>query len=86
MLCNFMDGANPKGNTRSSELIKLWIAGPYGHLGACQWHPESNFVNLGDLPPRLFGIRLQMTINTFWGSIMGLMYRIENLTTQDLEE
>lgn len=81
MLYNFMPGADQKGNARSSELVEMWMADPYSQLGG-----RDKYVNLSELPPGLFGRRLQTAMNTFWDSTMGSLYRMGNLTSEDLKE
>ncbi|KAI8941746.1 hypothetical protein NX059_002950 [Plenodomus lindquistii] len=83
----YMPGADHKINAWNSELVELWMSDPYRNLGVQKQQTDQfEYVNLGDLSPEQFSRRFQIALNTFWDSTMGLLYRMGDLTSRDLEQ
>jgi hypothetical protein len=83
-LCLYMPGVDRGPSTNmvfSSGVIENWITDPQlwdwdFQAGVREWKG----LELMALPTKIFSQRLQVIINTFWGSTTGWQYRLANLT------
>jgi hypothetical protein len=67
----------------TSELVEQWIMSP----DLATWMTDKReFVNLSNLSNGTFSERLQMAINTYWDSTIGLRYRMGGLTLDDIRD
>lgn len=83
----YMPAADLKpGAVRSSEMVEMFMSDPtlIELANSGDGSAMNNWVNLSTLPTEVFSQRLQIAMNTFWDSTIGLQYRLGNLTTQDI--
>jgi hypothetical protein len=84
ILTYWMPGAGVGRGQRivdTSELVEQWIMSP----DLATWMTDKReFVNLSNLSNDTFSERLQMAINTYWDSTIGLRHRMGNLTLDDV--
>jgi hypothetical protein len=81
-----MLGADIKCDTTESEQVERRMANPYIPLETPYWEKSFYQINLVGLPAGVFGLRLQLAMNTFWDSTVGSTLRVGNLTSKDLAE